>query len=361
MAGILYIENPAHINFYNLETIRKLVDFQFVRTKQFLELMLKFYVFGFMLPFIVSLSTENIVFLNVAYTVCFFTQIFFFLFELIQLKEQRLSYFQDFWNLIDTSQFVIFVILYVIKMLSQFQTDTTMEILLQGVLLYQCFYKVNYFIRIYDSYCFILTMVAKIANECFAYVAFVIVSLFGFVKIYQLLHTGINDGEGEYAQIHSEFIKRSIQVYKNAAGEITAPILDDNMSARLAESNLTYALIFGFVIFMWICQQLFFGVAGTFFTALVIESYEKHYRMYPMYHYAAKAKYNEECFQIMDIFMRQRNYKVIFFSIDKELKREEETMWLGIVNAVTKNQVDMANRKRAQDRKSDAARDLIAQ
>jgi hypothetical protein len=87
LASILYIENPAHIGFYKLETVRKLVDFQFVRTKAFLELMLKFYTFGFVVPFVLSLSTENPVLLNVAYTLCFFTQIFFFLFELIQLKE----------------------------------------------------------------------------------------------------------------------------------------------------------------------------------------------------------------------------------------------------------------------------------
>ena len=205
---------------------------------------------------------------------------------------------------------------------------------MQGILLYQCFYKVNYFIRIYDSYCFIMTMIAYIASECFAYVMFVVVSLFGFVKIYQLLHTGINDPGNEYEQIQSEFIQRSIQVYKNAAGEITAPNLDDIMSARLEGNAFTYTLIFGFVVFMWICQQLFFGVAGTFFIAQVIESYEKHYAKFPMYHYKTKAKYNEECFQIMDLFTRQRNYKVIFFSIDKELKKEEDTMWLGITSAV---------------------------
>lgn len=95
-------------------------------------------------------------------------------------------------------------------MISQFDSDTTIEILLQGILLYQCFYKVNYFIRIYDSYCFIMTMIAYIASECFAYVMFVVVSLFGFVKIYQLFHTGINDPGNEYEQIRSEFVQRSI-------------------------------------------------------------------------------------------------------------------------------------------------------
>jgi hypothetical protein len=267
LASILYVDDPAQISFYNLETVRKLVDFQFVRTKQFLERMLGFYVLGFMLPFVISLSTTNLVLLNVAYTCCFFTQIFFFLFELIQLKEQRLDYFKDFWNLVDTSQFAFFLLLYVIKMLSQFQTDSTMEILLQGVLLYQCFYKLAYFVRIYDAPCFIMTMLTVIASEAFAYVCFVLVSLFGFVKIYQLLHTGINDPGNEYEQIKSEFIQRSIQAYKNAAGEVTAPNLDDIMSARLEGNPMTYVLMFSFVIFIWICQQLFFGMSGTFFVA----------------------------------------------------------------------------------------------
>jgi len=83
LASILFLEDDSHINFYNLETIRKLVDFQFVKTKSFLERMLGFYVCGFMIPFILSLSTDNLVLLNVSYTLCFFTQIFFILFELI--------------------------------------------------------------------------------------------------------------------------------------------------------------------------------------------------------------------------------------------------------------------------------------
>jgi len=189
---------------------------------------------------------------------------------------------------------------------------------------------------------------------------FTLASLFGFVKIYQLLHTGINDPGNEYEQIRSEFIQRSIQVYKNAAGEITAPNLDDTMSARLEGSSFTYVLIFGFVVFMWICQQLFFGVAGTYFVAQVIESYEKHISKFPMYHYKTKAKYNEECFQIMNIFKSQKPYKVIFFTIDKELKKEEDTMWLGITNAIKTFQIEMMNRKKTQDKKSDSVRDDIS-
>ena len=79
-----------------------------------------------------------------------------------------------------------------------------------------------------------------------------------------------------------------------------------------------------------------------------------------MYHYKTKAKYNEECFQIMNIFKSQKPYKVIFFTIDKELKKEEDTMWLGITNAIKTFQIEMMNRKKTQDKKSDSVRDDIS-
>jgi hypothetical protein len=55
----------------------------------------------------------------------------------------------------------------------------------------------------------------------------------------------------------------------NTAGEITAPILEDNMWERAKESNFMLFIIFGFVIFLWISQQMLFGVAGTFFISMV--------------------------------------------------------------------------------------------
>jgi hypothetical protein len=129
-------------------------------------------------------------------------------------------------------------------------------------------------------------------------------------------------------------------VYMNTAGEITAPILEDEFWDRNKDRHLMLFLIFAFVIFMWISQQMLFGVAGTFFVSMVFQSYEKQYRLFPMYHYKIKARYNEENFQIMDMFRSQRNFKVIFFSFDKEFKAIEETQWLGITNAIQKFQID---------------------
>lgn len=123
MADIFCVED-AHIDFYKLETVRKIVDYQFITTKWFLQIMFRFYLLGFLVPFFISISIEGKFLLHVSYTVCLFTQIFFFMFELIQLKEQRWAYFSDVWNIVDTSQFLFFTILYFCKMLTNFENDT---------------------------------------------------------------------------------------------------------------------------------------------------------------------------------------------------------------------------------------------
>lgn len=74
LAELMMIEDDEYIEFYNLEVVRKIIDFQFEgTTKKFLSLMFKFYGFGFLIPFMISLSVESITTLNICYTLCFFT------------------------------------------------------------------------------------------------------------------------------------------------------------------------------------------------------------------------------------------------------------------------------------------------
>lgn len=127
LANVIYIEDDEHIEYYNLESIRKVIDFQFTSVSKFLKFQLAFYTLGFMIPFICTMGTTSVFLLNILYTICFFTQIFFILFEGIQLREQRMEYFTDFWNLVDVAGFICFLSLYINKQLHQFESDTQTE------------------------------------------------------------------------------------------------------------------------------------------------------------------------------------------------------------------------------------------
>lgn len=146
------------------------------------------------------------------------------MFELIQLKEQRLAYFTDMWNIVDTSQFVFFSLLYIMKMWNQFNSDTLFEIMLQGILLFQCFYKVMYFIRIYESIAFILSILTNIVHESIPFVMFLMTILIGFVKINAIFHVGYDDPTN--GQIENDLSLRSFIVFMNTQGEITPPQLE---------------------------------------------------------------------------------------------------------------------------------------
>lgn len=62
----------------------------------------------------------------------------------------------------------------------------------------------------------------------------------------------------------------------------------------------------------------------------------------------------------MDMFVKQRNFKVIFFAMDKKLKREEDEMWLGVANAFRVFMVNSDNDKAFKERQAVEQRTSIA-
>lgn len=71
---------------------------------------------------------------------------------------------------------------------------------------------------------------------------------------------------------------------------------------RFQDKPMMLFTMFSFVTAMFLLQQLLYGVAGTFFIALVCQSYEKQLTEFANYQYKIKARFNEENFQILDMF-----------------------------------------------------------
>ena len=62
---------------------------------------------------------------------------------------------------------------------------------------------------------------------------------------------------------------------------------------------------------------------------MVTQSYEKNYPRMVTLMYKTKAQFNDECYDIMDIFYQQTNFKVLLFSIDKNLRQKQDAEWQG--------------------------------
>jgi len=226
LASLLYKEGDNKLSFYKLETVQKLVDFQFQKTKQFLNIICKLYVCGFLIPFIMSITFESHFIKNLSFIVCFVTQCFLFLFELVQMRQYGLDYIKDFWNCIDLLQFGAFLYVFIHKLVTQFQSDSFLEILFSAVILFLSIYKLMYFVRIYDSGAEIMGPLFAITADLIPFGIICITLLFALSKIYQVLHMGVNDPSGLYDGIESPFVRLFMQTYKLSSGDKTPPTLD---------------------------------------------------------------------------------------------------------------------------------------
>jgi len=211
-------EDDSKLDFYDQETVRKIIDFQYVTTGKFVQLMLYVYLFGFMTPLMASIFVTDKIALNIMFSVAFLSQLFFIFFEFLQLKEAKLAYFKDFWNYIDISQFTIFAIIFSYRMLNQFKEVNTMISILNAILLVISLYKLMYFARVYAGVSFVMQICTNIFMEIVPFVAFMGVVLVVFTQAYLIAHMGINDPTGEYKGISSPFMKMLLQVYKSTSG-----------------------------------------------------------------------------------------------------------------------------------------------
>lgn len=191
--------------------------------------MFKFYVLGFVVPFILTMTIEWVLLLNILYSLCLFVQLFFISFEWIQLKQQHWEYFKDPFNVNDFSQFILFAFVYLYKMVTQFEGDNLASMYIQAVIIIQCFYKSFYFLRIYDCYMFILNMSYHLLGMLIPFFVFITFCFIGLCKVQQSIGVGVHDPDHEFKDIPNHSLRLMFQNYRSANGQKQVPFLNEKL------------------------------------------------------------------------------------------------------------------------------------
>lgn len=239
----------------------------------------------------------------------------------MQIKEQKVKYFMNYWNLLDSSQFLLFFILYCIKMRTQFQTDSLPEILLSAFLLFQTFYKMIYFLRIFEGFNNTYQISLLIVKDLFCLMILAGMFILAFTKQYTVMHNGINDPTGEYNGIRSHFLKLIIQTYKSTRGDFDVPTLDPEFGQHNETNKLYSNIMITLNMVVVFVQEAIFIILGAVFYSQVLQKYEQYTPLLPTYMYKTMAKFNNECFDIVDMFVPQRNFKVVCFALSRNNQR----------------------------------------
>lgn len=96
------------------------------------------------------------------------------------------------------------------------------------------------------------------------------------------------------------------------------------MTARTEGTWVYRDIMKGLNLSVWLAQELTFIFLSALFFASVQSYCEKYFPKIDTYLYKSKAQFNNECYDIVDMFLPQRNFKAICFAIakDSESKRE---------------------------------------
>lgn len=159
-----------------------------------------------------------------------------------------------------------------------------------------------YFVRIYDRFLYLIQISGLILRDVIPFVSFLFMALLGFCKIFQVMQAGINDPDNELSQINSPMLKMMFQTYQATQGKKVAPVLSESLSNRLENNASVEMFMLLLVTLVWLASNSFFAFFGTTFMAQVYQGYEKYMPLMRMYGYKAKARLNEENFQILDRF-----------------------------------------------------------
>ena len=151
------------------------------------------------------------------------------------------------------------------------------------------------------------------------------------------MQAGINDPDHELSQIKSPMLKMMFQTYQATQGKKVAPVLSPQLEDRLADDAAVSMFMLLLITMVWLASNSFFAFFGTTFMAQVYQAYEKYMPKMRMFGYKAKARFNEENFQILNLFRKQRNFKIICFAMDKTLRGQNASEYEGIVKTMEKN------------------------
>merc|ERR1711918_20063 len=115
---------------------------------------------------------------------------------------------------------------------------------------------------------------------------------------------GVNDPSGKYDELNSPFMRIMFQIYSSAAGDKNIPVLDETMSARSEGYPAYQQFLMYFIYLVYFLQQCMFTFAFFYYICMVWQSYEKNYPRLVTLVYKQKAQFNDECYDIMDIFYK---------------------------------------------------------
>ena len=294
----------------NFTGILNVIEAMYDKTRLVYSRLFAFFVVFFFIPFLAQIflignSALGVLACNGS---CLFCSFVFFVIELIQLRESgRRKYWLSLYNRFEFSLFPLHALyfaaryLYPESMLPQDLKPGDSSApplyiisnisLLTSIVLFWSVVKVLYFLRVYDKFALILSLI----TQCFRDVSFFSMFLFFWVFIfgcwYQIL--GVEARTEDFPMIN-KFLVFFLENFKNAVANLGSPEL--GFWEKQTENPAVSSVMVYICWIIWMLNQFFILVILlNFLIAIICQSYEEVLSKQIVTKYTKKCELNREC------------------------------------------------------------------
>eukprot|EP00347_Sterkiella_histriomuscorum_P015684 403356086 len=278
--------------------------------------------------------------------------IYFFVYEIKQAIIQE-NYIKEIWNFFDYSLIIAYTLLTGLEASYPYEDFI---IILKLVIVFLTFLKINFFLRIYDGFSFLVSMMAAVFVDLKYFIGFFLIFILEFGLVFAILFDAISieeyQGIGIFAYI--------MMAFRTSSGDFNVDSYKDQSSALV---------IISWVI--WIIAVMLLNVMFmNFIIAVISESYEKVMQKLVAESYRVKVQMiveRELHFTEEELISEQYFPKYMILRRPVSSSDGENGEWQGFVKdikntiktASTKQKSDIQYQIQAQSEKSQAQNDII--
>lgn len=197
------------------------------------------------------------------------------------------------------------------------------------------FFKLLFFVRIFEDYGFLVQMVVYCVEDLIPFLMSYVTFLMVFSICYIVLQLDIDPEVSEAALVLNQFEQTLLETFRNAIGELALPaynkLLEKNTVGGSQEPSVFVYINIYLIWLIFFCQTYFLQIIMlNFMIAVIMTTYEKvtNGNLQVVIGYKHKSDLNHETFMLISVFRKLKKYRCIVFSSAKDEKKDTNSEFM---------------------------------
>lgn len=236
--------------------------------------------------------------------------------------------------MVDILQLVVFGILFFLRF-EGLDNDLLYFAQLKLINIILAFFKLLFFVRIFEAYGFLVQMVVYCVEDLIPFLCTYVTFLMVFSICYVVLQLDIDPEISEAALVLNNFCQILLETFRNAIGELALPaynhLLEKNTEGFTKEPSIFVYINIYLIWIVFFCQTYFLQIIMlNFMIAVIMTTYEKvtNGNLQVVIGYKHKSDLNHETFMLISVFRQLKKYRCIVFSSAKDEKKDTNSEFM---------------------------------